>query len=459
MNLWLDIASEEKIEASVRNPIALSVLEKYLSGEFLQELLERTLDGKIYAMGLSGYLRNYEKLSTGDELLITITGDKYFRYYAQVSDKVKSQELATELWPFQKSTNIVYVYFLTEIKSIEIKREEILNQLGYSRKTFSEALLVCEYAYSRYGKVYERQGLKLDTLLKDPTIIHENQKLLVSSHILKDNTSPEIPIKEGDIILTRGRLPISDKIVFFQNLISIISLKFKYTKYSHISIGVSDGVALEATVSASSAVRFISYDELLSKKSKYFTVYRRSNLSHPILTTAKFQIGRKYTNIITKTLSIPFEKMIAYFNHKVEDDYETFCSALVAEILRINSILEITERLKSRHISPAYIENRIKSDEDWKDITLEVKSLMESKYQEKNQAVVKKTIKSLNDYSEQESVKNQINEWNSDYPEPNEIPLWEQLKILNRVNDKSYSSYKIQKQYTDFLYTRNRDEQ
>ena len=59
------------------------------------------------------------------------------------------------------------------------------------------------------------------------------------------------------------------------------------------------------------------------------------------------------------------------------------------------------------------------------------------------------------EYSEQESIDNQIREWDNSYPLPNNIPIWEQLKIYARIKDKSYNSYKSQKKYTDFLQGRN----
>ena len=460
MNLWLDTASQEKINVSIKNPVDSNLLEKHLDKNFIQTLCKYTKDNQLFCMGLSDHLPYYEKLTPGDELLLTITGDKSFRYYAQVSGKAKSRALVSELWPFQKGTNIVYIYFITNIREINIQKTEIFSRLGLKNKTLAEAIPIDKHNYLRYGKAYERLNLNI-TEYNFPTSLSLD---LEPSNLSKK--SQEMPIKEGDIILTFGKHPVSKKIIKLQNIIAKFRKK-PATEYSHISLGIADGVAIEATRVESSSVRFIAYDELLLKRSKKFKIYRKSTIEQSLVKSAKLQYGKEYPNLpfslIKGVLEILFlkyykqeEKYYKTEPYQLEEDSYAFCSSLVADILREENMIGLSTQEKSHLLSPADLEHIIQNNPEWEDISIESQLLLENnKEKNYNKSTTANTIKNFVEYSEQESIDNQIREWDNSYPLPNNIPIWEQLKIYARIRDKSYNSYKSQKKYTDFLKGRN----
>ena len=446
MNLWLDTASQEKIDASIKKPVDLHLLKQHLPGDFIENLSLYTQGNELYCMGLSDYPVYYDKLTPGDELLLTVTGENIFKYYAQVTGKTKNKDLVSALWPFQKATNIVYVYFITNIQIVNINKKEIFTELGLKRKTLTEALLVNKYSYERYHKIYIR--LKLDI---------KEYNFPLSLVYLKENSDTlnlEMPIKEGDIILSLGTAPISKIIVWIQNIIAFFQGR-KSTEFSHVSLGVADGVAIEATVVESNSVRFISYDELLIDRSQKFKIYRKTTSDLNIIKAAKSHVGREYTNLKISFFHGLLEMYFSKYS-KESEELDIFCSSLVTRVLRESNNIEIDPKKKSHLFLPADLDRYIYDHSQWEDITTISKEILQSTKKKKYyKDLTSSTIKDFTEYSELESIDNQIKEWNNNYPYPNEIPLWEQLKILTRVTDKSYRSYAAQKKYTDFLNKRN----
>jgi hypothetical protein len=75
----------------------------------------------------------FEKISKGDEVLLSEKGTGLFNYYAIVIVKIVSNEFGRELWPFVGNNSWDNIFFLANITRVIIPKGPFVEQLGYAK--------------------------------------------------------------------------------------------------------------------------------------------------------------------------------------------------------------------------------------------------------------------------------------------------------------------------------------
>ncbi len=472
MSLWLIPATRANLEKSIEASIDLELAKQYLSNDFISNLQKYSNNQKgIYCWGLSkNSTKLFDDMRPGDEVLITEKGTGKFTYYAEIIDKTINPDLALKLWPFIGKAPWEYIYFLTNIKKIDKDKKEIVKDFGYSEHfAVSGSIKVRDEIYSSYGKVADQFKLGISkysfpaaptTNSKVPTSSSKGDTAIETAQI--HVTEKETFFQAGDIVLTKGSSNKSNQIIFFQN----ISSKFTntpHTKFSHVSLGVSNGVFIEATVAESHDVRFLHFDELFSKANAY-KVYRNNTLStehkNDIIKWSRRYVQQDYRPIKNTLWEIAKEKLFFYatfkgfFSHyTVEEKYnQSFCSELVIKILRNTKSINIFPEKNAAKLAPAHLQNYLDESGDWEDITSNYKELLDDKkqYEEKKSKAIDYLKTISHDQLEKDAI-SECQEWRTNYSAPAKVPLWEQVKIQTRLNNDRLGSYSAEKVYRDFF--------
>ena len=463
MNLWLDIADKVKIQKSINNPVDLSILQKHLPQDFIDRLCLYTQNKQLFCLGLSDKKQYYEALTPGDEVILSVSIEENFTYYAQITGKTYNKELVNELWPQQEHSGVVSVYFITNIVNINFNKQDLFKQLGLKRQFMSEAILIPKDTYKTYGKIvdnpkFEIQKSEIERYDFPPTLEHK--------HLAHHNTKSELPvfpIQAGDIILSLGKSDLSKFLVILQNFFELIrfvvtlqGLKGRFqASFSHASLGMGYGVILEATKDKSDDVRFLTFKEL-DKKALDFKIYRNTTIDEQtkqqIQQQGNKQAGLPYNRLIKNILRSLYEKVP--FSNAKENPYEAFCSELVTKTLRETNSIEIEPSKKSNRITPANLEKYLKNpDNGWEEVTLETKNFLNNSKDllEKAHSNAISHLSSFNDFTLVQTTKEQIKSWKYNYNLPSNVPLWEQLKIHTNIKNSTFGSLQQEKLYLDFF--------
>lgn len=135
MNILLVPASIENTEKTLINHVSIELLKENIDENFINDLLERTVDHKINSFAVTETLFYiYEKIANNDLALFSVTGTKRFNYMGTIIGKTVSNTLGEKLWNHKVSKPWSCIYFLTDIKKIDIDKKFLIKKLGYSEK-------------------------------------------------------------------------------------------------------------------------------------------------------------------------------------------------------------------------------------------------------------------------------------------------------------------------------------
>lgn len=132
--LFLAPASGENLESTVRKSVYLKDIESRLDLATLTKLraiLSESSSFRCWAM-TSPRRSFFNKMRAGDLVLFTPRGTGRFKYQARVSAKLESQPLGDLLWTVVPGKPWSLIYFLEDVKSVEIGKQRLIAELGYN---------------------------------------------------------------------------------------------------------------------------------------------------------------------------------------------------------------------------------------------------------------------------------------------------------------------------------------
>ena len=129
-------ASEENLAATVRKRVHVADIESKLDVATKTKLLGVLgRESSFHCWAMTSSRRGfYEKMGVGDAVLFTPKGTGRFTYQATVRGKLESQPLGELLWTVVPGKPWSLIYFVDDVKSVSIKKRQLLNELGYSPK-------------------------------------------------------------------------------------------------------------------------------------------------------------------------------------------------------------------------------------------------------------------------------------------------------------------------------------
>lgn len=128
--------AKEHYENTVKKPVDISRLAKFIKGPELDNLKKMYPDGQVPVWGVTPGKNDankgkWDKIEPSD--IVLFSGDKKIFSSATVSYKLHNKALATDLWGTDADGNTwEYIYFLDEVNKHEIPYELFNRVVGYS---------------------------------------------------------------------------------------------------------------------------------------------------------------------------------------------------------------------------------------------------------------------------------------------------------------------------------------
>lgn len=136
MGILLTSATAENLQKSIENSIDISFARKYLSNDFVDEILKYSGGEGIRCFGLTGHYKKsiYNNIKNGDEVLFSENETGKFTHYGVVIGKVHNVDFGENLWPKSGENPWEYIYFVGNITRVDIAKKALLTKLGYKEK-------------------------------------------------------------------------------------------------------------------------------------------------------------------------------------------------------------------------------------------------------------------------------------------------------------------------------------
>lgn len=135
-NLFLAPASNDNLKKTIKKSINISSIEQYLTKEEFQTIKSCANNPDIlhcWAMTESNRTK-YNEMSLGDIVLFSEKGSGKFQYFGQVVAKIENERLGGLLWEFVPNKPWSLIYFLEDIKIINIEKSKLVSALGYNKQ-------------------------------------------------------------------------------------------------------------------------------------------------------------------------------------------------------------------------------------------------------------------------------------------------------------------------------------
>ncbi len=137
MALLLIPATRENLEKSIEQSVDIEFAKQYLGADFVSELLRFSGNEGVRCWAVTKNRKKlFDQISAGDEVLLTEKGTGLFTHYGVVVAKTRNRSFGENLWPFAGEHPWEYIYFLANIRHIEIEKSDFVLSLGY-QKTYT----------------------------------------------------------------------------------------------------------------------------------------------------------------------------------------------------------------------------------------------------------------------------------------------------------------------------------
>jgi hypothetical protein len=132
VSLYFAPATRENLECSIEKDVPLARLASHVPDDTLQEIQALAGMEGIRCWAMTHPKRSiFDAMQPGDIVLFSEKATKRFTHYAQVTFKLVSKALGDELWPVQEENPWELIYFLRNIRRIDILKSEFVVKFGY----------------------------------------------------------------------------------------------------------------------------------------------------------------------------------------------------------------------------------------------------------------------------------------------------------------------------------------
>ncbi|MFQ5753335.1 MAG: hypothetical protein ACE5HI_15195 [bacterium] len=132
-NIFLAPASGENINKTIMASVGLKTFQHLLTEEEIKALQTRSHDtSRLHCWAMTENRRSvFGSMSEGDVVLFSIRASGKFEYYGVVSCKLENEKLGNFLWEVVPSEPWSLIYFLEDVKHIDIDKARLVVELGY----------------------------------------------------------------------------------------------------------------------------------------------------------------------------------------------------------------------------------------------------------------------------------------------------------------------------------------
>lgn len=154
---------------TIENPVDIKRISRFVDNKTIEKLQDIYPDGNIYVWGVTNGKKGqnekkWEKISRGDVTLFSQQGGIFSS--AVTTMVLKNKELAKELWGIDSDGNTwENIYFLEEIKKINIPYERFNNIVGYKNNNVIQGFNVLDEDKSE--KLFSEFNLLSDTYFEE----------------------------------------------------------------------------------------------------------------------------------------------------------------------------------------------------------------------------------------------------------------------------------------------------
>lgn len=133
-NLFLAPAVDENINRTIRSSITLKEIKKFLSDDDLYKLETKSPDINIlHCWAMTESRRTvYEAMHEGDFVLFTLKNSGRFEFWGEVNLKIENELLGRYLWDFTPNKPWRLIYFLRNLRAIDIEKTRLVETLSYN---------------------------------------------------------------------------------------------------------------------------------------------------------------------------------------------------------------------------------------------------------------------------------------------------------------------------------------
>lgn len=132
MSLFFAPANRRNLACSIEKEVPPARIAPYVSSDTLQEIQSLAGMEGIRCWAMTRTKRStFKKMKPGDIVLFAEKGTMRFTYYAQVTCTLENKALGDDLWPVQEENPWELIYFLRNIRHIDILKSEFIPKFGY----------------------------------------------------------------------------------------------------------------------------------------------------------------------------------------------------------------------------------------------------------------------------------------------------------------------------------------
>jgi len=134
-NLFLAPASEENLRNTIKRSIGFASIEKLLTDKDKQIIKSSVSNPSVlncWAMTENNRAK-FNEMSQGDIVIFSVKDTGKFLYSGKVVAKIENENFGKSQWDFVPTKPWKLIYFLEDIKNININRAKLVVALGYEK--------------------------------------------------------------------------------------------------------------------------------------------------------------------------------------------------------------------------------------------------------------------------------------------------------------------------------------
>lgn len=198
-------ADTDNLNSSIRKDIDGNLLNHYLNSSVINEIKLKS-NGYLRCFAVTkSKLGYYEQMNDEDLVLFSEKRTNKFTEVGRIIFKIHSLKLGTKLWPFVPGLPWEYIYFLKDIKKINIDKNDLVTKFGYSPKYNIQGFIPVkkesiELFENAFGSIEDFLNIDINLLIND-----ENDKLIDAIEQAEPIQVPIKPIKRGEAKIVSGK--------------------------------------------------------------------------------------------------------------------------------------------------------------------------------------------------------------------------------------------------------------